>query len=387
MIPVALEDVDREALQALIDNAVRESKTIEYKEKLPGKKDSDVGPLLATVSSLANTDGGDLILGVKENAGLPVELPGIEIEDADREKVRLSQMLLNGVEPRLRGVGIHEVEITKGKYVMVIRVPTSWSGPHRVKRTSKYHGRTSGAKYELDVGELRNAFLMTETIPERIRGFRAERIEAIRNGIAPVPLVNSGCMVMHVIPLSAVRAGNALDMASLNAHRNQMRPMSAEGGWSALINLDGLVTCTVGPPERSYAYAQMFRSGATEGVFVLDRDGDQQILRSEEFEHQVGGFVKQYLMVAGNLEIEPPYYAFLSFVGVRECTFQLHPRIRLPDGGRTLHQESMILPEVVMEDRAVDPFRVLKPTFDMVWNAFGRIGSRNYDEQGNHVGS
>ena len=131
----------------------------------------------------------------------------------------------------------------------------------------------------------------------------------------------------------------------------------------------------------------MFRSGAAEGVFVLDKDGDQQILRGGEFEHQVGGFVKQYLMVTGNLEIEPPYYAFLSFVGIRECTFQLHPRIRLPDGGRMLHQENMILPEVVMEDRAVDPFRVLKPTFDMVWNAFGLIGSRNYDEQGNHVGN
>ena len=42
MIPVALENADRNALQVLIDNAVRESKTIEYKAKLLGKKDSDI---------------------------------------------------------------------------------------------------------------------------------------------------------------------------------------------------------------------------------------------------------------------------------------------------------------------------------------------------------
>ena len=36
MIPVRIEDVDRGALDALIDNAVPEGKTIEYKQALPG---------------------------------------------------------------------------------------------------------------------------------------------------------------------------------------------------------------------------------------------------------------------------------------------------------------------------------------------------------------
>ena len=385
MIPVALENVDRDALQALIDNAVRESKTIEYKERMPGKKDSDVVPLLATVSSLANTDGGDLVLGVKENGGLPVELPGMEIEDVDHEKVRLSQMLLNGVEPRLRGVDIHEVEMTKGRYIMVIRVPTSWSGPHRVKRTSKYHGRTSAGRYELDVEELRNAFLMTETIPERIRGFRDERIDEIRSGSTPVPLVNSGCMVAHIIPLNAVRAANRVDISALSAHPNQMAPMEQVLGWSTLINLDGVVTAGMRPPGESYAYTQMFRSGAAEGVCVLDRPNEQPAVDGGTFEHRVAGFLERYLRVSGNLEIEPPYYAFLCFVGVQGCTIALRRGMGWRNQERVLRQDSIVLPEVVIDDRNVEPIKVLKPAFDMVWNAFGFARSLNYDEQGNWI--
>ena len=84
MIPVRIEDVDRAALDALIDNAVAEGRTIEYKQALPGKANSEVDPVVATVTSFANTDGGDLLLGVRASKGMPLELPGIEIQNRDR---------------------------------------------------------------------------------------------------------------------------------------------------------------------------------------------------------------------------------------------------------------------------------------------------------------
>lgn len=85
MIPIRIEAVDRAALDALIDNAVPEAKTIEYKQALPGKADSTVDPVVATVTSFANTDGGDLLLGVTASKGVPLELPRIEIENWDQE--------------------------------------------------------------------------------------------------------------------------------------------------------------------------------------------------------------------------------------------------------------------------------------------------------------
>ena len=120
MIPVRIEDVDRGALDALIENAVPEGKTIEYKRATPSKADSSVDSVVAAVTSFANTDGGDLLLGVKAEKGMPRELPGIEIEDWDREKLRLEHMLLNGVEPRLPRVDIRAIATATDRYVVVM---------------------------------------------------------------------------------------------------------------------------------------------------------------------------------------------------------------------------------------------------------------------------
>ena len=188
---------------------------------------------------------------------------------------------------------------------------------------------------------------------------------------------------MHVIPLGAVRATTGIDIADLNARINVIRPMEASGGWSNRINLDGLVTCTMRPPDVSYAYTQMFRTGAVEGVLALSNDReDPLVLVSHTFESEAAGLVTQYLKAAESLEIEPPFYAFLSFVGVRGCRLGVRRGLRWPGGEIELTDDVMTLPEVVIQDRDEQAFSVLRPAFDMVWNAFGRPGSRNYDKEG-----
>lgn len=59
-------------------NAVSEGRTIDYKRELPGNSDGDKKEFLADVSSFANTSGGDLILGVDENAGVPIQITGFQ---------------------------------------------------------------------------------------------------------------------------------------------------------------------------------------------------------------------------------------------------------------------------------------------------------------------
>ena len=49
-------------------------------------------------------------------------------------------------------------------------------------------------------------------------------------------------------------------------------------------------------------------------------------------------------------------------------------------------EDVLNLPEIVIEERAAEPTKVLRPLFDMVWNAFGFSRSFNYDEQGNWSG-
>ena len=57
MIPGTLKDVGSEALHALIDRRVPESKTLEYKGRVPGKADSESGGAVKTICAFANTAG------------------------------------------------------------------------------------------------------------------------------------------------------------------------------------------------------------------------------------------------------------------------------------------------------------------------------------------
>ena len=46
----------------------------------------------------------------------------------------------------------------------------------------------------------------------------------------------------------------------------------------------------------------------------------------------------------------------------------------------------LILPEIVIQDRGELPKQVLRPVFDVVWNALGFVRSFNYDKENNRVG-
>jgi len=61
-------------LQALIDNEVIESRDIEYKRIVgigPKTDEKKKIKFLAGVSSFANTDGGDFIIGLRAENGIP----------------------------------------------------------------------------------------------------------------------------------------------------------------------------------------------------------------------------------------------------------------------------------------------------------------------------
>ena len=384
MIPRPVKDIDRAALQSLIHDAVPEGKTIEYQVDMPGKAESDRDRLLATVASLANTAGGDILIGVEADKGIPIRLRGIEIEDLDKETLRIEHMVLNGIAPRLPALDIHAVKMSKGNIVLVIRVRQSWIAPHRVNRNSKFYGRNSRGRYELDVDELRTAFTMSEGIANRIREFRTQRIGRIQDERTPIPLRSRSLMVLHVLPRAAFSTRTAIDMATLEAPTNHVAPLGATG-WNHRVNLDGFLTFVMHHARSGIAYTQLFRSGAMESAMSLKLDRGAAYLPSVAYERAVIHALQRYMEVADNFGLEPPYYGFLSLLGMMGAKMGMPPGVLLhvEEFRHAVNDDTLMLPEVVIEERAVDAAKVLRPVFDTVWNAFGFSRLFNYDEQGN----
>ena len=390
MISKPIHEIDRTVLQGLVDNEVHEGKTIEYKRELPGHADSEKVPFLATLSSFANTAGGDLLLGVAAEDGVPKALDGIEIANLDKQKLRIEQIVANGLEPRLPRINLQPVEVAEKRYVLVVRVPRSWVAPHRVRKNDKFYGRNSAGKYPLDVGEVRTAFTLSDTVTERIRAFRTHRIAMVLEGESPVTLVEGGRVVFHLVPLASFAAPLTLDVvAAYDSRQIQILPLTAHG-WTSVsdrINLDGVATYLGAEPDMAFAYTQLFRTGVIEAVFPLERKPDGYIyLSGTEIEGELIEGLKSYLPALRDLGIDPPIYAFLSLVGIYGCTLRgegLRVTIAQASG---LKQDVVNFPEAVVERYDSEPGALLRPIFDILWNTFGYRCTPNYDKHGNWVG-
>ena len=382
MIPGGIKNVDGEALQGLIEKRVPESRTLEYKARVPGKADSESDGVVKTVCAFANTAGGRLILGMESEDHLPVRLKGIATTEIDERKLWLENKLRDSVTPRVPPLDIQSVEIGSDEHVLVVDVGESWVAPHRWTKNNHFYRRTSAGNEPLDVGEVRMAFAASEGVADRIRQFRIERIWRIQSERTPIGLKPGGRMILHVVPRAAFSIATVIDIAALESQDNWILPLG-RGATSYRVNLDGFVTFSIARGHSAAdAYTQVFRNGAIESTSVLAEDEFGAYIPSIAYEQHIIRVVKSYLEIATNLELRPPYFTFLSFVAVRDARL-VGPSGWGDQGVLTTNDETLILPEIAIEEVSPHPERALRPLFDMVWNAFGFSSSGNYDEDGN----
>jgi hypothetical protein len=215
-----------------------------------------------------------LLIGVEAAQGVSTAIPGIPLTNPDAEKLRLEQILASQLDPRLPRVDIETIDCGSGRHVLAIRVARSWIAPHRVLANDKFYGRNSGGNYELDVGELRSAFVLSESSAERIRNFRDDRLIKIAAGETPLAMHPGAAMIVHVVPFSTFVAGRSLDIVqAIGAGYVMALPPGRIGHPNNYAtNLDGLVTYSNAPDDPAHGYAQVFRSGAVEGVDLLGTD-------------------------------------------------------------------------------------------------------------------
>lgn len=385
MISKSLDAITLDDLHRLLENRISEGKNIEYKEALPGGSDGEKIKFLKAVSSLANTAGGDLLYGVEAQDGIPEALSGLHQPNEDEIKLRLESILRDGVEPRIPTIQFRFVPVNTNRTIMIVRVRKSWNGPHRVRLAGHAHfyGRNSSGAYQLDVGELRTAFTLSAGIAEKIRAFRADRLMKIEAGQTPVPIVTAATMVFHLVPLLAF-SSSPPNRISLDANERNAFSTFSHSGWSTNVNLDGYVLFTDRGRD-STAYTQVFRSGLVESVAVFEpREGYPPSLPSGFIEKQVIQALPRFTQALITKDIEPPYFVFLSFLKAKG--YQLATAERFLDRSDVLaDRDSLMLSEVEIEQVGFDAAAVMRPIFDMLWNAFGYEGCNNYNDHGVYI--
>lgn len=313
--------IDRNDIENLVANGVPESKTIEYKEQLPGNSDGDKKEFLADVSSFANASGGDILYGVSEQSGIPTATNALGGIDNDEEIRRLEGIIQTSLAPRIVGLQIKAIDGFTNGSIILIRIPKSWNSPHMVtfKGSSRFFARNSAGKSQLDVDEIRSAFIASESLAERLREFRSDRIAKIIADETPVPLLPNPKIVLHLIPLTSFTYNNVVNLSPIKQKISSLRPISGNQ-WHNKYNFDGLVAYNqVYDKQIGLSYTQVFRNGVVEAVdaHLLKLRDNEQIIFSIAYEEALIKALEGYLRLQRNFDLNPPVFVMLSLLNVK----------------------------------------------------------------------
>lgn len=381
MLSKRLLDLTAADFDALI--GLPESPYLDFKSAAVGGADKDRREFLADVSAFANASGGDIVFGITEQDGIASAAPGIVLQDADKERLRLGDLIRSGLEPRLTHFDIVWVPLTSNAGHLIVRVPRSWAAPHRVtlQGHDKYYIRNSAGKHPMNTDELRRAFTLAGMLVERISDFRAERVALLVNDEGPFPLQAGGSkLVLHIVPLVAFADPPNL-LVGPNDTSN-LQPFGASG-WDYRYTLEGFAT-HAGPRDGSgfvRAYTLAFRSGIIEAVALLG--GESEPIDLGQIERYILQSWPRYLAFLQGHEVEAPLYVLISILRVRG-KMVLVPQDSLDFSPAPFRRDNLLLSpfEISAETIQREAHTLFRPLFDNVANAFGLPRSFNYRSNG-----
>jgi len=387
MIDKDIDSIVESDLQFLVDNEVGEKKSLEYKSTVSISTDSEKKEFLADISSFANSSGGDLIIGISESreSEKPYELTGLEIGDVDKYISIIENTIRDGIKPRIFGLSIRSILLQNGKHAIFIRVPNSWTSPHRVeyKGHDKFYRRNSNGKYPMDVDELRIAFSQSESIDRSIKEFLEQRVDQIYSGKTPIPIIPTCKVILHLLPISAFKSNPIFDIKSMDQYKIDLKPMLS-GGWNCQYSIEGYIAYS-----REGSYTLVFRNGIIEAVTtdILSPRNGNYLIPSALFERMILESFQNYISLYTKLNFPTPIFIELSIVGIKNYFLATSEGMfwgnQIPYSRELLTLASGKLEKTNLN--ILEICQVFRPIFDSLWNAFGYKESPNFSTDGNWI--
>lgn len=173
-----ISQLNEEDLQSLIDNKERESSILEYKQEISGT-DHEKKEISKDVSAMANTEGGYLVIGIKEVSSQADAIIGTpKIIGKQPAEAWIENVLIANVRPK---ISITPKVITLAsnpdRVVIVLYIPKSPKRPHMViaEGRNAYYTRHNYQANYADEHEVRSMFLESKSLGDEMKSFLSSR--------------------------------------------------------------------------------------------------------------------------------------------------------------------------------------------------------------------
>lgn len=386
MLPDRIEDIEAQHIQDLIVNSVVESRSIEFKSQLPGSSDGERKDFLGDVSAFANASGGYIFYGIVEANGYAQSIKGVSCSDLDQEIRRIDEMLTSGVSPRIR----HACRFvgTGTGQVLVIQISRSWNPPHMVifRRHNKFYIRNSAGNSYMDVEQLRESFISGPRLNDKVEEFRMNRIAHISTGKSVVELTEGSKIILHLLPFEAFGTYLQYDVSRFGTGSGfqNFQPMQTSRT-GARRTLDGNLAYT-SYNGKIESYVHVYKNGIIEAVDcstlsrLLNNAGPGQ-LPSTSVEKAVFSRMHGYLQLIKDFGIKGPLALGLTITSTANTVLTINQSFYFEEK-HSHRSDNLIIPTTVISDLDQPADAILRPVFDMLWNAYGYEQSTNFDSHG-----
>ncbi len=364
MIDRPLDQITLEDIEALVAFKRSESRTLDFKESFPAGDHKGVRDFLADVTAFANSDGGDIVVGVREDKnGVACEVVGIDRAGLDRELRRIDDQLHSLVDPRVPQFAVHELVRPDGTAVLVMRVGASLLAPHRVAhdKSSRFYKRANRSNLEMSTAEIRQAFAATQDLPNRVRDLHRKAVEAITGRDMPTRLVERATLVLTVAPLSVIREARDIAVSRDFA----VHPPGPNGQMREVVGLDGLIFFALDDEGfGALSWTVNRRLGYVDAAWVIGRETERgKLVWVKNVVDYLPGVVRSAVSRLRHHAIEGPWIVMVTVT--RAAGYQM-----IRDGFfiGPVWQDPAYLGEVIadtMDDAALRPF------IEGFWRLFG----------------
>lgn len=352
-------------LKALLDR--QEDRFLEFKVDWP----SNAGSTIEAVCAFANTLGGDLIIGIDAPSGVATEVVGVRDVDPDATVRQWDQKIACAFEPPLKGHVVSHIALASGNTCFAIRIPASFSAPHRIKSSKKFMSRTSAGKNEMDILEIRDAFVRSVSAREKAREFHLQRVQAQR--LAVYGDENYQRLFIHLLPIQSFVTPPRFTIDNLRAVRPHFPHIDWSGRQNEAINLDGLLLTDSDNNSR----VQIFRNGCVEVFYrahLIRSGSNKKTFPLLNFEYEVMDKMPVWIGGLKTMGMDVPIAIFTTLVDMSKGTITL----ALNRAEAVATRDDFELPDALLADMDQSIITTMKYTFDVLWNAFGDSGSPSF---------
>lgn len=179
----SFDDIDENDLKELIEvRKVREYVSLDYKLiSYPHTHDGTVN-LLADITAMSNSRGGNIVIGVEEDSTAPDGTPRciVGIDNGDVEANWIQSVSLVCIDEIIVGLRVRDIPLSNKKHCVIIQIPNSTKKPHMVVHENHRsfrirHGRSNAI---MDMSQVRDMVISMASYQTSLQSFIQERIKA-----------------------------------------------------------------------------------------------------------------------------------------------------------------------------------------------------------------